>query len=123
MQDDSHQAALSWLAVVLAGQVMPMYHEKNYWETQAQLLPHAEQCNKRIVETLRGNTEDQRARERVTDMENLISAAHCLGILYVDQEKLDEIEKMYVWALEGYEKALGAEHTSKLNTVNNSYNL
>ena len=30
-----------------------------------------------------------------------------------------EVEAMYRWALEGYEKAWGPEHTSTLNTVNN----
>ena len=42
-----------------------------------------------------------------------------LGLLYADQGKLDEAEKMYQRALEGYEKALGPDHTSTLNTINN----
>jgi hypothetical protein len=37
--------------------------------------------------------------------------------------KLGEAEKMYQRALQGYEKALDAEHTSTLNTVNNLGNL
>ena len=36
-----------------------------------------------------------------------------------DQGKLAEAEAMYLRALQGYEKALGAEHTSTLDTVNN----
>jgi len=32
---------------------------------------------------------------------------------------LDEVEQMYMRALAGYEKALGPEHTSTLNTINN----
>ena len=44
---------------------------------------------------------------------------HGLGMLYADQGKLGEAEKMYQRALEGYEKALGPEHTSTLITVNN----
>ena len=44
---------------------------------------------------------------------------HGLGMLYADQGKLGEAEKMYQRALEGYEKALGPEHTSTLDTVNN----
>jgi hypothetical protein len=35
-----------------------------------------------------------------------------LGILYKNQGKLGEAEKMYERALQGYEKALGSEHTS-----------
>ena len=46
-----------------------------------------------------------------------------LGNLYRDQCKLREAEDMYVRALAGKEKALGPEHTSKLNTVNNLGNL
>jgi len=42
-----------------------------------------------------------------------------LGLLYADQSKLAEAEKMYQRALDGYEKALGPEHTSTLDTVNN----
>jgi tetratricopeptide (TPR) repeat protein len=40
-------------------------------------------------------------------------------MLYADQSKLGEAEKMYQRALEGKEKALGLEHTSTLDTVNN----
>ncbi|KAK3947253.1 hypothetical protein QBC32DRAFT_224584 [Pseudoneurospora amorphoporcata] len=46
-------------------------------------------------------------------------AIHCLGLLYADQGRLKEAEAMYQRALEGYEKALGPDHTSTLNTVNN----
>jgi len=37
-----------------------------------------------------------------------------LGLLYADQGKIAEAEKMYQ-----HEKAWGPEHTSTLNTVNN----
>jgi tetratricopeptide (TPR) repeat protein len=46
-----------------------------------------------------------------------------LGNLYANQGKLDEAEKMYLRALEGREKALGAEHTLLLETVTNLGNL
>ncbi|KAH6703052.1 kinesin light chain [Leptodontidium sp. MPI-SDFR-AT-0119] len=41
------------------------------------------------------------------------------GSLYADQGKLVEAEQMYQRALQGKEKALGPEHTSTLETVNN----
>ncbi|MCJ1405466.1 hypothetical protein MMC11_008694 [Xylographa trunciseda] len=44
-------------------------------------------------------------------------AARCT--LYRNQGKLAEAEQMYERALQGYEKALGAEHISTLRTVNN----
>ena len=42
-----------------------------------------------------------------------------MGLLYADQGKLDEAEKMYQRALQGYEKAGGTDHTESLDTVNN----
>jgi tetratricopeptide (TPR) repeat protein len=42
-----------------------------------------------------------------------------LGNLYANQGKLDEAEKMYQRALQGYEKACGLDYTLTLVTVNN----
>ncbi|KAK3624118.1 hypothetical protein LTR22_024103 [Elasticomyces elasticus] len=42
-----------------------------------------------------------------------------IGDLYADQCKLAQAEEIYTRALEGYEKELGADHTSTLDTVNN----
>ncbi|KAK3947250.1 hypothetical protein QBC32DRAFT_385095, partial [Pseudoneurospora amorphoporcata] len=50
-------------------------------------------------------------------------ATHNLGLLYSNQGRLKEAEAMYQRALEGYEKALGPDHTSTLGTVNNLGNL
>jgi tetratricopeptide (TPR) repeat protein len=47
------------------------------------------------------------------------SVQNNLGLLYSDQGKLDEAEKMYQRAFEGFEKALGPEHISTLLAVNN----
>jgi tetratricopeptide repeat protein len=44
---------------------------------------------------------------------------HNLGVLYADQGKLDEAEKMCQRALQGKEKAWGPDHASTLATVNN----
>ena len=46
-----------------------------------------------------------------------------LGYLFNNQGKLVEAEQMYERALRGYEKALGIEHTSTLDIVNNLRNL
>jgi tetratricopeptide (TPR) repeat protein len=48
-----------------------------------------------------------------------LETVHNLGLLYSDQGKLAGAEQMYERALAGYEKALGAEHTSTLKTVHN----
>src|SRR3954451_8757016 len=55
--------------------------------------------------------------------DELVDNCHNLGYLYANQDKLVEAEQMYQRALQGKEKALGAEHTSTLSTVNNLGNL
>lgn len=42
-----------------------------------------------------------------------------LGLLYADQGKLVEAEKIYQRALDGYEKARGPDHPSTLTIANN----
>ncbi|KAH7130886.1 hypothetical protein EDB81DRAFT_905517, partial [Dactylonectria macrodidyma] len=46
-----------------------------------------------------------------------------LGVLYSDRGKFKDAEGMYGRALEDREKALGPNHTSTLDTVNNLGNL
>jgi tetratricopeptide (TPR) repeat protein len=48
---------------------------------------------------------------------------HGLGNLFSYQGKLAEAEQMYERALQGYEEALGPNHTSTLGTVGNLGNL
>jgi tetratricopeptide (TPR) repeat protein len=47
----------------------------------------------------------------------VLNAINLLSLLYCDQGKLAEAEEMYQRALQGYEKELGPEHTSTLDTV------
>jgi tetratricopeptide (TPR) repeat protein len=55
------------------------------------------------------------------DHTSTISTVNNLGLLYTDQGKLDEAEKMYQRALQEYEKALGCEQVNHyipaLNTM------
>ena len=44
-------------------------------------------------------------------------------MVYAEQAWLNDVETMYNRALAGYEKALGPEHTSTLDTANNFGNL
>jgi hypothetical protein len=59
------------------------------------------------------------------DIDGLDWAFHNLGDLYSDQGKLIEARrrKIYIRALQGSQKALGPDHTSTLDTVNNLGNL
>ncbi|KAH7126725.1 hypothetical protein B0J11DRAFT_460046 [Dendryphion nanum] len=111
---------LSQLAVIAVGWAVPHNSTRSYWFIQRRLLPHAQACSGWIVEG--------QAAQRLgnsggcgVDSKTQVSldAVHLLGLLYVDQGKLDEAEKMYKRALEGKEEALGPKHTSTLDTVNN----
>ncbi|KAJ5726945.1 hypothetical protein N7493_005972 [Penicillium malachiteum] len=96
------------LALVSVGWTVPSASERNYSEIQQRLIPHTNHvCLERI------------------DDDNIIvcGAFDGLGNLYKDQGKLKEAEEMYQRALAGREKALGPDHTSTLDTVNNLGNL
>ncbi|KAN0067922.1 HET domain containing protein [Elaphomyces granulatus] len=101
---------LAKLALKFVGSHVPGEGSTKPWLTQRRLLPHAARCSHAVLTGM------------VTyyDMEREL---HNLGILYRYQGKLDEAEKMYQRALQGYEKALGRDHTSTLSTVNNLGNL
>jgi tetratricopeptide (TPR) repeat protein len=115
---------LSRLAVVTVGWAVPFRSTRDYSTLQRRLLPHAQLCFKRIVESKtywwlsvgEGNTEGTFKR---TEQGPLLDAIAYLGVLYAGHGKLGEAEQMYERALRGYEEALGPNHTSTLDTVNN----
>ncbi|KAF2631053.1 hypothetical protein BU25DRAFT_301776, partial [Macroventuria anomochaeta] len=126
MQDSRQQTALSRLAVVLVGLAVPKSDEKNYWETQARLLQHAERCGKHIGGAVVDQGAEQGAdawEEEEEEDETQLWAVNNLGILYQDQGKPDKAEGMFTQALRGQTKALGEDHTSTLSIVNNLGNL
>jgi tetratricopeptide (TPR) repeat protein len=122
MQDDDQRTTLSWLAMVLVGIAVPLNDEAKYWETQAQLFPHAERCKERI-DAMQERLEEQGFKEDAENVATLMWGIHGLGILYAERGKPDEAEKMYLLALEGYTKVLGPKDMSTLNTLVNLGNL
>ncbi|KAF4486445.1 Nephrocystin-3 [Colletotrichum fructicola Nara gc5] len=76
-----------------------------YWLVQRRLLQHADQCIIKVATSAEPET-----KEWMFDS---------FGNLYSDQGRLKEAEAMYDRALQGYEKALGPDHTSTLDTVDN----
>jgi tetratricopeptide (TPR) repeat protein len=80
------------------------------WLIQRRLLPHVGRCLYMFSNSL-------------VVVDELVDECYSLGLLYADQGKLIEAEQMYQWALQGYEKAWGPEHTSTLDTVNSLGNL
>ncbi|KAI9810451.1 MAG: hypothetical protein M1827_006227 [Pycnora praestabilis] len=105
------------LAIMAVGSACPLTTEREYWLLQQRLLPHCKQILRWLQSDLQ-SVQDYRGL-----MHSLSESFDNLGNLYRDQGKLKEAEKMYQQALKGYEKALGVEHTSTLNTVNNLGNL
>src|SRR5882762_8020148 len=83
---------LARLALKFVGSHVPKKESAKWWLTQRRLLPHAARCSHAVLNGI--GIADGMERE-----------LHRLGLLYADQGKLDEAEKMYQRALQGYEKA------------------
>ncbi|PQE18241.1 Tetratricopeptide-like helical domain protein [Rutstroemia sp. NJR-2017a BBW] len=98
--------SLAHLALICVASKVPDTNEKHWWLLQQRLLQHATRQAFFIVDTK-------------VDVDGLYLVFHKLGNLYSDQGKLVEAETMYLRALEGCEKALGPDHISTLDTVNN----
>ena len=97
---------LARLAIKCAASHVPETSSTMWWLTQRRLLPHATQCSHFVL------------KNKVI-FDGLEWALHCFGDLYSDQDRLQEAEAMYQWALQGKEKALGPDHTSTLDIVHN----
>ncbi|KAH9207082.1 hypothetical protein DL95DRAFT_450501 [Leptodontidium sp. 2 PMI_412] len=98
--------SLARLALACVASQVPSTNEKDWWLLQRRLLQNVTRQNVFIVDDK-------------LDIEGLDWASHNLGVLFTNQGKLAEAEKMYVRALQGCEEALGPDHTSTLDTVNN----
>ncbi|CEJ81494.1 hypothetical protein VHEMI01616 [[Torrubiella] hemipterigena] len=104
---DKEEKDLSTLAFTcIASHVRTSDNEK-YWLHQRRLISHAIACSNLIQNSYK----------------DLSWGFNKVGDLFMDQDKLNDAEKMYLRALVGYEKAWGPDHTSTLDTVNNLGNL
>ena len=101
---------LKVLALTVIGFAAPERSEPEYWVLQRRILPHANRCLQQL-----SNTEIPKLMKD----QDCNDAFHNLGLLYADQDRMAEAEKMYDWALNGKEKGWGPEHISTLDTVNN----
>ncbi|KAN0087302.1 P-loop containing nucleoside triphosphate hydrolase protein [Elaphomyces granulatus] len=96
------------LALKFVGSHVPTEESGKWWLTQRRLLQHAARCSHAVLNCMVQLPDDRRKW-----------ALHMLGVLYANQGKLDEAEKMYRRALQGKEKTWGPDHTSTLATVSN----
>jgi tetratricopeptide (TPR) repeat protein len=102
--------SLARLALTCVASEVPNTNVDKWWLLQRRLLQHAGRYEHLIL-------------DGKVDVEGMEWELHNLGILYADQGKLAEAEKMYSRALRGREEALGPDHTSTLDTVHNLGNL
>lgn len=100
--------AMARLALLCVGQSVPHQNNTKNWTIGRRLLSHARQCWMNIDGT----------DFEVGDDENTLHAVFCLGKIHKYQGNLKEAEKMYMRALTGQEKVLGAEHIRTLCTIN-----
>ena len=91
---------------------MPPVSRRYYWTTQLRLLPHANRYLGHPTYTRRRSAEDVQELDLSRALSNL-------GSLYMTHDKMAAAETIYQWALAGYEKVLGSDHTSTLNTLHN----
>ncbi|KAH6644827.1 hypothetical protein C7974DRAFT_384363 [Boeremia exigua] len=120
IQDDGQLIVFSRLAIGLVGWALPSDGEKQYWESQARLLPHAERCAKKVVREIsripRGGVE---SRANADDEDTLLVAVCSLGSLYREQSNFETAELMYTQALEGFTKRdVVADRSSMLRLFN-----
>ncbi|KAJ9641088.1 hypothetical protein H2199_005756 [Coniosporium tulheliwenetii] len=113
LAEGRERKTLSRLAAGIVARMVPGESEPEYWKLRRRLLPHGSRVCRWV--------DDERLKQShgANDWTLPPWIFYSLGMLFAHQDKLDEAEKMYQRALAGFEKALGAEHTSTLNTVNN----
>lgn len=101
---------MAGIALECVGSHVPSNEKSKYWVTRRRLIRHAAWCWDMMVKGM-------------VEADGIEWVFHSLGLLYADHGKLDEAEKMYQRALQGYEKALGCERVKTyipaLNTMQN----
>lgn len=105
-ESDKHTAQLYGLALVSVGSMIPAPDNRDYARLQRRLLPHANH----LLRTKRYWPDEG------IDVWKVLAN---LGNLYQTLGKLKEAEWMHQQALAGFEKILGRDHASTLDTVNN----
>ncbi|KAI9874601.1 MAG: hypothetical protein M1830_009576 [Pleopsidium flavum] len=106
--------SMARLALRCVAFTVPATTAADYWVLQRRLIPHANRCLDSVQDGLC-------LRSMETEIDSY--ALSNLGVLYKAQGKLAEAEVMYQQALTGYEKMLGPEHKSRLDTINDLGNL
>ncbi len=112
LAEGSERRVLSWLAACIVASSVPADTESEYWKLRKRLFPHGNRVCRWVDEHL-----EQSHGANGWALPPWIFFK--LGVLYADQGKLDEAEKMYVRTLTECEKAPDVEYIITLDTFNN----
>jgi tetratricopeptide (TPR) repeat protein len=112
LSSDSEAVSLHFISMCILGNAVPSQDNEEYWKLDRRLLQH-----------VLHSSDELRVLQTLAEQEVPPWAMRCLGDLLGRQAKLDRAEQIYKRALAGTEKALGPNHTSTLDTVNNLGNL
>jgi tetratricopeptide (TPR) repeat protein len=94
------------VALECVGRHVPENNAQHSWVTQRRLLRHLSRCWGFVID---GRLDNDGKDWILQNFGNMCS----------NQGRFEEAEKMYLRALQGFEKTWGPEHTSTLDTVNN----
>jgi len=103
--DDQAREQLCRQAIRMIAESIPSSKDSGNLQMAQKLLPHARVAAKRHI--------------KMREVANLEPELYQIACFMQDWESSQEVEILYLRALRGYEKVLGAKHTSTLNPVNN----
>ena len=102
--------SMTRLALTCVSSAMSSEDVPEYWAIERRLLSHARKCSEFVCRGIDFKSQDDLI---------ILSTVHDLGVLFKNQDKLEDTKAVYQWALEDKEKVLGPEHAMTLDTVNN----
>ncbi|KAI4767751.1 purine and uridine phosphorylase [Aureobasidium sp. EXF-3400] len=108
VESEAERESFRKLAVNIVGETAPSKSAKEYWVLQRRLLPHGQA----IFTGMKSNSKAE------TNLDVTWAYQELAGI-FKAHDRYIEAEEMYERALAGKENALGLEHKSTLDTVNN----
>ena len=100
-QGENSREELAQLAVIIIGLAVPNSSSRDYSTMQRRLLSHAQVCFRWVLSgemerKTRSHDTDEIYFNETKEKKTILDAIHLLDLLYANQGKLIEAEKMYV---------------------------